>query len=153
MEVPWSCRMERSSVLSSRLSRGIQAGRGLVEAEQDGIGAHGAGDLEPALCAVGQLAGRVVGAVGEADLVQPVLGELDRPRFSPRAIAADAEHAEEGHARGEHQRVVLGDEQVLQHRHALEQADVLEGAGHLGLAVDPEVGEPFQQEGLRRPGG
>ena len=40
----------------------IEAGRRLVEAEQHRIGAHGARDLEPALGAIGQVAGRIVGA-------------------------------------------------------------------------------------------
>ena len=36
----------------------IEAGRRLVEAEQERLGAHGARDLEPPLSAIGQLAGR-----------------------------------------------------------------------------------------------
>ena len=56
----------------------VEAGGGLVEAEQHRIGAHRARDLEPALRAVGQFAGRIVGAVDEADLVEPVFGALDR---------------------------------------------------------------------------
>ena len=41
----------------------VEAGGRLVEAEQRRVGAHGAGDLQPALGAIGQVAGRVVGAV------------------------------------------------------------------------------------------
>ncbi len=62
-------------------------------------------------------------------------------------VAADAEHAEEGEAGGDHQRVVLRDEQVFEHRHAGEQADVLEGAGDLGLPGDAMAGQALEQEG------
>jgi hypothetical protein len=55
-------------------------------------------DLQPALVAIGQVAGGIVGAVGQVDLVEPVLA------FSIASlaglVAADAEYAEEGEARG-----------------------------------------------------
>ena len=56
----------------------VEAGRRLVEAEQHRLGAHGARDLQPALRAIGQVARLPVGAVGEADPLQPVARELDR---------------------------------------------------------------------------
>ena len=48
------CQQRRQLVALAR----VEPGGGLVEAEQDGSDAHGAGDLEPALVAVGQGAGR-----------------------------------------------------------------------------------------------
>ena len=78
-----SSRIERSSSLSSADLARVEAGGRLVEAEQHRVGAHGARDLEPPLRAIGQLAGRIVGAVDQADLVEPVLGPLDRR--APRA--------------------------------------------------------------------
>ena len=48
---------------------GVQARRRFVEAQQDGIGAHGARDLKAALIAIGQFAGRIVGAIREGDLI------------------------------------------------------------------------------------
>ena len=66
--MPCSSRIERRSWLSSVAFARVEAGGRLVEAEQHRIGAHGAGDLEPPLGAVGQVAGRIVGAVDEADL-------------------------------------------------------------------------------------
>ena len=45
----------------------VQAGGGLVQAEQRGLGAHRARDLEPALVAIGKIAGGIVGAVEQAD--------------------------------------------------------------------------------------
>ena len=63
MEVACSSRMARRSPLSVGALARVEAGGGLVEAQQHGVGAHGARDLEPALVAVGQVAGRIVGAV------------------------------------------------------------------------------------------
>ena len=62
----------------------IEAGGRLVEAEQHRIGAHGARDLEPALRAIGQVAGRIVGALDQADPVEPVARLLDRGAFGAR---------------------------------------------------------------------
>ena len=42
----------------------------------------------------------------------------------------------------------MGDQQVLEHRHALEQPDVLEGAGDPRLARDLMVGHALEQEEL-----
>ena len=55
-------------------------------------------------------------------------GSLDT--FGWPVTRDEAEEAADGHARGAHQLVVLRDQQVLQHRHAAEQTDVLEGAGN-----------------------
>ena len=72
-----------------RLAR-IEAGGRLVEAEEERLGAHGAGDLEAPLRAIGQVAGRVVGAVDEIDLLEPVDRLVDR-RLVAVAIAGQAE--------------------------------------------------------------
>ena len=45
-----------------------------------------------------------------------------------------------------HQLVVLGDDQVFEHGHACEQADVLEGSRHAGALGDPIAVHLFQQE-------
>ena len=79
-----SSRIGASSSLSSAALARVETRRRLVEAEQHGFGAHGARDLEPALGAVGQVAGRIVGAVDQ-HLVEPVFRALDgraRPRDS-----------------------------------------------------------------------
>ena len=70
--------MESSSCPSSAALARVQAGRRLVEAEQHRIGAHGARDFEPALVAIGQVAGGIVGAVDQTDGVEPAHGFLDR---------------------------------------------------------------------------
>ncbi len=56
----------------------------LIEAEEQGLGAHGARDLETALRAIGQIAGRIVGTFGQAHLVEPVFAFFDQllPRRS-----------------------------------------------------------------------
>ena len=129
---------------SCRFAR-VQAGRRLVEAEQLRVGAHGAGDLQPALRAVGEVGGRIVGAVDEADLLQPAARLLDRLRLG-LLVAGKAEHAEDRHAGGDHQRVVLRDHQVLEHRQAAEEPDVLERARDLRLGGDAVVGHALEQE-------
>src|SRR3954447_26658692 len=93
----------------------------------------------------GRLAGGTVGAVEDPRLLEPVARLLDRLPFGLR-IAADAENAEEGEAGGDHQRVVLCDEEVLEHGHAREQPDVLEGAGHPRLPGDAVAGQAFEEE-------
>ena len=113
----------------------IEAGRRLVEAEQHRIGAHGARDLQPPLRAIGQVAGRIVGARQQPDALEPVARLVDRGAFGD-GIGGKAENAEQRVARREHQPVVLGDQQVFQHRHAGKQADVLEGAGDARLLGD-----------------
>ena len=114
----------------------VEAGRRLVEAEQPRLGAHGARDLEPALRAIGQLAGRPVG-IGQRGRCAPASARaFSTAARLGAAIALQAEQAEDAHARGAHQLVVLGDHQVLQHRHAGKQADVLEGARHPRLLAD-----------------
>ena len=65
-------------------------------------------------------------------------------------VGRQADEAEDRVAGRLHQRVVLGHQQVLQHRQAGEQPDVLERAGDLGVAGDLEIGHAFQEEGLAR---
>ena len=64
------------------------------------------------------------------------------------AEPADAENGADGEPRGAHQHIVLRHHQILEHRHALEQPDVLEGAGDAGVAIDIVVVEPLQVEAL-----
>ena len=52
-----------------------------------------------------------------------------------RSVAAEAEHRQYAESGSRHQGVVLRDQQVLQHGHAGEQADVLERAGTLAMAA------------------
>ena len=67
----------------------VEAGRRLVEAEQHRLGAHRARDFEPALRAIGQRAGGVVGAIDKADPVEPVTRPLDCLRLGARDSVRD----------------------------------------------------------------
>ena len=66
----------------------IEAGGRLVKAEQLRIGAHGARDLEPALGAIGEIARRIVGAIGQADAVEPEFARVRSPRARPACSRA-----------------------------------------------------------------
>ena len=104
---------------------GVHAGRGLVEREELRIGGERPGDLEPALVAVGQVPREVVGALGDADVLEQLEGALfDRPLLATRAGVAQhrAEHA----GAGAH---VPADHHVLERGEVAEQADVLERPG------------------------
>ena len=61
-----------------RALAGVQSGRRLVQAEQRGLRAHRARDLEPPLVAIGEVAGRVVGAIEEIHPLEPVARLIDR---------------------------------------------------------------------------
>ncbi len=84
----------------------IEAGRGLVEAEQHRVGAHRPRDLEAALVAIGQLAGGIVGAADEPGLLEPIPGLVDGRAFGP-SIGRQAERAEHRPSGCAHERIVL----------------------------------------------
>src|SRR5690606_8911810 len=117
-----------------------------VQAQQPRPRAHGARNLEPALVAVGQAAGRVVRARLEADAREPVARALDRLRLGG-AIAPAAEEAADGIERSAHESVVLRHDQVLERGHGREQADVLERAHHAG-ARDAHVAQALEAQRL-----
>ena len=80
MPMPNSSRIARSSCRELGGLARIEPGGRLVEAEQHGLGAHRARDLEPALLAVGQTAGGPVGMLGEAGAVEPARARARPPR-------------------------------------------------------------------------
>ena len=123
----------------------IEAGGRLVEAEQHRIGAHGAGDFEAPLRAIRQFAGRIVGAVEQAEAIEPGARLVERGALGGR-IGGKAEHAEQRIARREHEPVVLGHQQIFQHRHARKQADVLECAGDARLLRHQIVRHALEQK-------
>ena len=149
---------EEQGVEFGRLAR-VEAGGGFVEAQQDGIGAHGAGDFETALGAVRQFPGGIVGPVIEADPLQPVRRLFRRLLLGP-GIGRQPQNAEHRHAGCAHQNVVLRHQQVFQRGHAGKQADVLEGAGDVRRRGHAEIGHAVEVEllaiGMRhgeQPGG
>jgi len=56
----------------------VEAGRGLIEAKQNRLGAHRTGDFEAALRAIRQVARGVVSARREADELKPFPRPFDR---------------------------------------------------------------------------
>src|ERR1700730_1746963 len=105
----------------------IETGGGLIEAEKDRLRAHRARDLETALGAIGQLASRIVGALGQTDFVEPIARLVDGGALRPR-IGAKPERAKHRESGGAHQRIVLSNQKIFQNRHAWEQPNVLECA-------------------------
>ena len=141
----WSVADRAQERIQFRQLARVEARCRLVEAKQHRIGAHRPRDLEPSLRAVRQFAGRIIGPVGEPDLVQPVFRPVDRFGLLA-AIARGADETKNGHAACPHQRIVVRDQQILERRHALEEADVLEGARHPRGACDLVVGHALEQE-------
>ena len=104
----------------------VHAGGGLVEQQQARLGGQGAGDLHQPLLPVGQTGGRHVRRAVQADEPQGVHGPHPR-RLLLAALAGQAEAA------GDEPGLlvpVAADEDVLEHVHVLEDAQVLEGARH-----------------------
>ena len=127
-------RIARSRSPTSRRSRTIRcarlalghAGGRLVEQQQRGLGGQGAGQLQPALIAVRQIARDLVGLGGEAHAVQQRVAALPEPTLhlvEARPVAERVPDAER-HA-GVH-----ADQHVLDGRHVGEEPDVLERAAH-----------------------
>ena len=73
--------------------------------------------FEPALVAVRQVAGGIVGARSESDCGKPAPRLFDGEALGMRVVAK-TEHAENGEAGGDHQVVVLRDQQIFEHGHA-----------------------------------
>ena len=142
--MPCSAWMNLMKALRSADFAGIEAGRRLVEAEQRRLGAHGARDLQAPLRPVRQIAGRLVGALQQRHLVQPIPGEMQSPRLG-LSVGAHAEKSHHRPSRGAHQRVVLGDDQIFQHGHAREQANILERTGDPGMGRDLVVRHALEQ--------
>ena len=93
------------------------------------VGGQGAGDLEPALVAVGQVPGEVLGRPCRARRSRAAPGPLPGRRL----LAAELRPAQD---RGERARLgpaVAADQDVLQRRHVGEQPDVLERPGDARL--------------------
>src|SRR6185437_14502310 len=123
----------------------VEPGGRLVEAEQGRLGAHGAGDLEPTLRAIRQAAGRTIRAVDESDAIEPVARLHQRARLGT-AITGQPDQPADGVEAGAHQPVVLRHYQILQHRHAGEETDILKRARHARVARDSEAVHALEQE-------
>ena len=133
-----------------RRLRGVHAGGGLVQKEHLHIRGQGPGNLQLPLPAIGQAGGQNVRAVLQAADGQELHGLLrHRPLGAP----------EPGRAENGVQQVVAGVPSaggldILNHRHVVEQADVLKGPRYAGLheliGLFPVQGHPVQQDGALR---
>ena len=124
----------------------VHAGGRLVEQEQRRIAAEGAGDLQAALVAVGQVAGHDLAASGEAHQRQQLGRAFSRPNLFFAGLSGAQERVDGIRAELE----VHPDHDVLERGHVGEEADVLErpadpGVGHLvGLGTAEDAG-PMEQ--------
>ena len=147
----------------------VQAGGRFVQHQQPGAGDHAAGNFQPALVAVGQIAGLAVGIGVQAHEVQPPDRTVDGLGFGS-AVGGQAQQARQQPALYLR---VLGHQQVFQHGQLFEQPHVLEGAHHAVtghdvtgparhvLAIEPdapaaglvEAADAVEHRGLARPVG
>ena len=128
----------------------VQPGRRLVQHQQLGPGDHAAGDFQPPLLAVGQIASLAVGHGQQAEFFQP-----ERRLFqSLRLGAAVLRSLEQSWQQPGFQQRVLRDQQIFDHGHALEQPHVLKGA-HQPQPGDAVAGQAMERSPIQRhgPGG
>ena len=104
----------------------VHARGGFVEQQHGGIGRQSAGDLQTALCSVGQVPGLVLIMHVQAHLAQQFIAAVDGSLFF--GLGARVLKDRSGDAR--RRAAMASDHDVFEHGHAREQADVLERAGH-----------------------
>src|SRR4029078_1999681 len=97
----------------------FQSARGLVGEQELGVGRERARHLEPALVAVREVPRELVVAAAQAAEAQPLAGALVRVAL----LALDGRQAEDGAEDAALQARVHPDEDVLDRRHLLEEAD------------------------------
>ncbi len=119
-----SAAMLRIRADSSRFSVGLSPGSRLVQQQQSRPGAERAGDLQPALLAVGQAAGGDVGASHQA---HPIQQRHRRGRALPVVTPSSGQPEHVAHRAGTLQRLDR-DLHVFQRGQGRKQPDVLEGA-------------------------
>lgn len=115
---------------------GVHARGGLVQEEQARLAGQGAGDLQLALLAVGEVAGEVVALVGETGELQ----EFHRRLVGLALGLLEAGPAQEGRPEPFLGAGVAADEDVLQDGHVGEEPDVLEGPRDARLGDQVERG-------------
>ena len=91
----------------------VEACRRFVEAQEARVEAHGPGDLEPALRAVGQRAGEIVGPRGQPHALQPDHRLVDR-RFLGHTEGRQSEQALDLKQTASAHRPVLRHQQIFE---------------------------------------
>ena len=122
----------------TRLDR-VHAGIGLVEQQHSRARPDGPRDLEPALVAVGQVAGESIALVLESG--QPE--QLERLRLELALRALERRARQEGADQRRRRLALEPDLDVVEDRQVAEQADVLEGTAdsHPGDGVGRRAGD------------
>ena len=110
---------------------GVHAGGRLVEEQQLGLGGQRPGDLQPSLRSIGQALGEFVATPSQAHVLQQREALVAHGLLLLDGATRAGHHAEQAALRA----AVLSHHHVLERRHLVEQADVLEGAG------DAELGD------------
>src|SRR5438046_514955 len=125
--VMWPRRGESNPemVLRVVVSAGLwlrHAGGRLVEQQQRGLGCERAGDLEPPLVAVGQVARDLVGAGAQPHAIEQLGGALPQATLDLLEATAPGQDV----AQAERDAGVHADQNVLDRGHVAEEPDVLE---------------------------
>ena len=123
----------------------IEPSSRLIQAQEDRVGAHGPGNFQAALVAIGQVAGRIIGTVYKIYFFEPVFAFFNRRIFGPSENRA-AQYACDCKARSLHQHIVLGHHEVFQNRHAGEETNILKCPGDFRVPRDEIVIHALQQE-------
>src|SRR5262249_11414540 len=98
-----------------------------------------------------QIACGIIRASRQLDPVQPFARAFDRRAFGP-CKRREAEDSKKGITGRQHQIVVLGHQQILEHGHARKKANVLKSTGDPRLLRYKIVRHSFEQiESVRRP--
>ena len=144
----------------------IHPRRGLVEQQEARLRDQRAGDLQPSAVGVGEAVGEVVDAREQAVLEEAQRGEA--PRARGLLLVGDPARPGDGTPQPGALVTVAADQDVLEHRHALEDAARLKGAGdaegrdlmrrarleghaaeeHAALVRDLEAAQAVEERGL-----
>jgi hypothetical protein len=129
---------------AGRLALGHPGG-GLVEQQERRLRGQGPSDLEPALVAVGQVAGGLVGAGAQADAVEQLRG----PGPQRGLLVAEAWPPAQDVPEPQLDAGVHADQDILDGRHVGEEADVLEGPAHAqrGDLIGPQADQRAPPKG------
>ena len=117
----------------------VHAGDRFVEQDEIGLGRQRPHHLDPALMAVGQAAGRIIGLAGHVETVEQLEGAAPEVGDFPRG-------GRQAEQRGERRRALVAveaDHHVVDDAGLAQQADVLEGSSETGTAdfVGRRVGD------------
>ena len=125
---------------------GVHSGRRFIQRQQAWFGGQRAGNLQPPLVTIGEVAGAIVGELRDAGIVQQVPGQLAGLRLLGPGPFMTGERGPQAVAGAD----VAAHHNVLQYRHVVKQPYVLEGAGDARgghfLNIVRKIGFPADSE-------